>query len=1137
MKKLILGLLTTFCLAFAITPAMSFADTTGNADYQELQNLVDKNSTVTLEKDYTIDTRLCINNQSPVTLDLNGHTIKYENPNAKASVIEIQSEKELIINDSSESKTGTITGGTGTQTSSSFYGGGIYLYHGAKLTINGGTITGCSANLGGAIFADAYKDTSNNHYPAGTIIMNGGSISNCSAASGGAVFVSYGGQFIMNGGSITSCEVTNGNAGVVETAGEGSSFEITDGARVEGPVEISGGGNGRTSYLYAHGGIITGNVYTQNSGKVTRIITDTDADTYTTFGGSVLTTSGGVGNIDDSAKLEVTFDSNGGTEVASQYVLKSHAISEPTPEPTIEGYYFSGWYTSNNQKWDFNNDSVNENITLKAQYVQKDYTDLQNALNKGGKIVLDRDYVVNENLVVSKTVTLDLNGHTITYQNASKNNSVITVESNATLTIEDSSENKTGAITGGTGTEVGSNKGSYNGGGIYVAGGKLIMNGGNITGCSVTHDGKSGYGGGVYVDSGSFTMNGGIITNCTAAGDSTALYVGAASSFTLTGTAVVDGTIKLTSGSTMYANGGTVNEDVITNGGGAITRNAVGSDPDTYTTFLGNDTSNVPSAAKLAVTFDSNGGSKVDTQYVLKGYTVSEPSSPTWSCHTFKGWKKGSESWSFNTPVTENITLTAQWEETGTHTFTATTVKPEALKTSGNCKTEAVYYYSCKDCGKVEGNDSHTFTGEENPGIHVNAEASWNSTAEKHQQVWECCGQVVASSEGSHIWENGKCSECGYTCVHSYEWKSESGKYWQQCNYCKIETAKQVIPAVSITGADKVCVTQDYSFTAALPDGVSVESCKYNFTDKGGSINFVVADGQVSATLPASNYSTNQNTFTVCVELKTNDGFTYTAEKPVSVLANHEGGTATCVTKAKCDVCGEEYGSEDGTNHKKPLVKVPAKDATTTEQGNIEYWICGDCGACFKDQEGTTSIALADTIIKKLPVIIEGNNQTVIKGEETDLTFRSDADFNDFVRVEIDGVTLDSEHRTVREGSTVVTLNGEYVKTLQVGEHVITIVSKNGEASTTFKITEPEKEEPTNPDDSGNPDNPGNANQEGSSDNSGDSDSQKNTNGNKTEGKTPQTGDSAGLVGVIAGIACVLAMGVMVAVRARKKAL
>ena len=52
--------------------------------------------------------------------------------------------------------------------------------------------------------------------------------------------------------------------------------------------------------------------------------------------------------------------------------------------------------------------------------------------------------------------------------------------------------------------------------------------------------------------------------------------------------------------------------------------------------------------------------------------------------------------------------------------------------------------------------------------------------------------------------------------------------------------------------------------------------------------------------------------------------------------------------------------------HTCTLTKVPAKAATCTEDGNIEYYQCNDstCGKLYKDAAGTQEITKADTVIK-----------------------------------------------------------------------------------------------------------------------------------------------------------------------------
>lgn len=68
------------------------------------------------------------------------------------------------------------------------------------------------------------------------------------------------------------------------------------------------------------------------------------------------------------------------------------------------------------------------------------------------------------------------------------------------------------------------------------------------------------------------------------------------------------------------------------------------------------------------------------------------------------------------------------------------------------------------------------------------------------------------------------------------------------------------------------------------------------------------------------------------------------------------------------------------------------------------------------------------------------------------MSFTSNAAFSDFLRVELDGKTLDEKNYTVKEGSTVVTLKADYVATLSAGEHTIGIVSESGTATTTFIV-------------------------------------------------------------------------------------
>ena len=87
------------------------------------------------------------------------------------------------------------------------------------------------------------------------------------------------------------------------------------------------------------------------------------------------------------------------------------------------------------------------------------------------------------------------------------------------------------------------------------------------------------------------------------------------------------------------------------------------------------------------------------------------------------------------------------------------------------------------------------------------------------------------------------------------------------------------------------------------------------------------------------------------------------------------------------------------------------------------------------------------------PVIIAGANGSWQKSGTDGLSFTSNAAFADLTKVQVDGKDLDASNYTVKEGSTIVTLNAAYLNTLSVGKHTLSIVSANGTATTEFTIT------------------------------------------------------------------------------------
>ncbi len=89
----------------------------------------------------------------------------------------------------------------------------------------------------------------------------------------------------------------------------------------------------------------------------------------------------------------------------------------------------------------------------------------------------------------------------------------------------------------------------------------------------------------------------------------------------------------------------------------------------------------------------------------------------------------------------------------------------------------------------------------------------------------------------------------------------------------------------------------------------------------------------------------------------------------------------------------------------------------------------------------------------------EGANQIYTINESKNAIFKIDADFSLFDgKLYIDGTLIDAKNYKAESGSTVITLNKEYVDTLLVGEHTIKVeFNDGGEAITKFEVKKQEK--------------------------------------------------------------------------------
>lgn len=84
--------------------------------------------------------------------------------------------------------------------------------------------------------------------------------------------------------------------------------------------------------------------------------------------------------------------------------------------------------------------------------------------------------------------------------------------------------------------------------------------------------------------------------------------------------------------------------------------------------------------------------------------------------------------------------------------------------------------------------------------------------------------------------------------------------------------------------------------------------------------------------------------------------------------------------------------------------------------------------------------------------VVDGNGGRWTVGSGKSLTFTANGAAAKFTGLMVDGVAVDADHYTVRAGSTVITLKPEYLETLSVGAHTLTVQYTDGEASCEFTI-------------------------------------------------------------------------------------
>ena len=668
-------------------------------------------------------------------------------------------------------------------------------------------------------------------------------------------------------------------------------------------------------------------------------------------------------------------------------------------------------------------------------------------------------------------------------------------------------EIKGGAITGGTGT---GEAGNTCGGGIYVRkGGTLLMRGGNIVGCTARE------GGGIYVeDGGRFEMSAGTITGCvaqtannddtrggglcnfgttvlsgtaairdcraiqsdvdhgyaggglysvrnltirdnvtvsgcTASEESDAMSIGGGDANN-SPTEIIGGTFdgSVTNGGTISGGaftgpvwnngiisggqftGSVVNRGTITNGtfGGEVTnesgrsfgvisggtfngkvtnKNDISDSPEETPAKISGGTFNGEVIGAYTVTFQSEGGSEVASQ-IRANAPAARPADPTKEGHTFIGWYNGESEWNFETPVTEKLTLTAKWQ---INRYTIT------FDTAGGSEVPSITqdYGTAITAPANPTKTGYTFAGWDKtipttmPAGDMTITARWTVNQYTITFKLENGGQdiVIKQDYGTAITAPANPTKTGYTFAG-----------WDK-------TIPTTMPAGDMTITARW--TENRVIVIIRPDD-SKDEPDPGIIHRWGPWRSN-GDGTHTRRCTASGCSDQQN------------GKCY-------------GGAPNCTQRASCILCGAKYGKTDPTRHAS-LEKLEAIAATAAANGRMECWHCTACDKYFADANGKTELTAENTVTEKVPPsIIQGNDARWKKGESSTLTFRSNAAFEDFAEVLVDGAVLPSESYEKRngEGNIIVELRESYLEQLAEGEHALAIRSARGDATTHFTV-------------------------------------------------------------------------------------
>ena len=229
-------------------------------------------------------------------------------------------------------------------------------------------------------------------------------------------------------------------------------------------------------------------------------------------------------------------------------------------------------------------------------------------------------------------------------------------------------------------------------------------------------------------------------------------------------------------------------------------------------------------------------------------------------------------------------------------------------------------------------------------------------------------------------------------------------------------------------------------------------------------------DGEIT-TAPDCTH-TGVKTFTCTV-----DGCDGTKTETVNALGHNYSEAWTVDKAATCTEKGSKSHRCTRCDDKADITEIPAnghtevideaKAATCTETGLTAGKHCSVCaeiieaqtvvpatGHVYDDDYDATCNACGytRTPIKIVPEIVEGRDGQWNMGQNNDLTFTTNVDDTKFVGVTIDGVSVSETDYTKQDDGKKIVFKPEFLKTLPVGEHTLSVISEDGTVETVFTI-------------------------------------------------------------------------------------